>query len=173
MSGAIEEAAERIRRALVDGRPCEPIRDLVDRCDPVTGYAIQNVNTQRWLGEGRRLVGRKIGLTSDAVQQQMGVDQPDFGMLYEDMEVADGEMIAAGRLLQPRLEGEVAFVLGQDIKDISDLGSVATPLFEFGSDDLQDGALGPGGAVSQAFQGQSKGRRPHWVGKIPITVRTP
>ncbi len=128
MTDAIEDAANRIRRALNEDRPCAPIRDLLDRHDPVTGYAIQSVNTQRWLGEGRRLVGRKIGLTSQAVQEPMGVDQPDFGMLFADMEVADGDPIAAGRLMQPRLEGEVAFILGQEITDVSDLASVSAAI---------------------------------------------
>ncbi len=128
MSDRIEAAADRIRRARVEGRPCAPVRELLQQQDPGTGYAIQNVNTERWLKEGRRLVGRKIGLTSEAVQRQMGVDQPDFGMLFADMEVADGEAIAAGRLLQPQLEGEVAFVLGRDLGDLSDLASVTAAI---------------------------------------------
>src|SRR3546814_7427927 len=64
---------------------------------------------------GRRLVGRKIGLTARSVQQALNIDQPDFGMLFADMEVPDGGTVGAGRLLQPRVEGEVAFVLGRDI----------------------------------------------------------
>jgi 2-keto-4-pentenoate hydratase len=124
MTAGIEEAAAQLRAAHDAGTPCAPILGLVDRNDPETGYAVQELNTRRWLDEGRRLVGRKIGLTSDAVQQQMGVDQPDFGMLFADMEVADGESIVAGRLMQPRLEGEVAFTLGRDITDISDQASV-------------------------------------------------
>lgn len=78
-------------------------------------YAIQDHNTQRWLDAGRILSGRKIGVTSKAVQTQLGVDQPDYGMLFSDMAFADGETISMDHLLQPRIEGEIAFYLGKDL----------------------------------------------------------
>jgi len=115
---AIEAAAARLRAAHATGIPCPPLRHELDQNDAETGYAVQEVNTRFWLEQGRTLVGRKIGLTSEAVQTQMGVDQPDFGMLFEDMIVGDGEPIAAGRLLQPRVEGEVAFTVARDLEDI-------------------------------------------------------
>jgi 2-keto-4-pentenoate hydratase len=108
-------AADRLLKAAHQAIPCRPVRDLMDANDAETGYAAQEINTQRALSAGRRLVGRKIGLTSRAVQAQLGVDEPDYGMLFADMAVADGEEIDIGRLLQPRIEGEIAFRLNRDL----------------------------------------------------------
>lgn len=79
------------------------------------GYVIQDINTERALNNGRSLVGRKIGLTSVAVQKQLGVDSPDFGMLFEDMAYADGQTIAFSKLIQPKVEAEIALVLKADL----------------------------------------------------------
>ncbi|MGV9327135.1 2-keto-4-pentenoate hydratase [Streptosporangium sandarakinum] len=106
-------AAARLLEAHASGRPCEPVRDLVG--DVESAYAVQSLLTERWLAEGRRPVGRKIGLTSRAVQRQLGVDSPDFGVLFADMAVPDGEEIPAGAVLQPRAEAEVALVLERDL----------------------------------------------------------
>ncbi len=112
---AIECAAAQLRSAQASGTPCAPLRDYVAADDIDAGYAIQDLNTEHALAQGRRLVGRKIGLTSRAVQGQLGVSQPDFGMLFEDMAYADGEEVPLSRLLQPKVEGEVAFVLNKDL----------------------------------------------------------
>lgn len=111
-----QAAAQRLLAAYREGRPCAPVRELIDIGDVEAAYAVQEANTLHWLGQGRRLVGRKIGLTSRAVQKQLGVDQPDFGMLFADMAVCDGEPIDAGRVLQAKVEAEIAFVLGQDLR---------------------------------------------------------
>ncbi|MCA6215345.1 2-keto-4-pentenoate hydratase [Ideonella sp. B7] len=108
-------AAALLFEAHRSGRPVAPLRDRLARLDAQAAYAIQEVNTQAWLAQGRRLVGRKIGLTSPAVQAQLGVDQPDFGMLFADMAVGDGEPVPAGGLIQPKVEAEVALVLGADL----------------------------------------------------------
>ncbi|WP_066940855.1 2-keto-4-pentenoate hydratase [Microtetraspora fusca] len=108
-----QAAAARLLEAYASGRPCEPVRDLIDGVDDA--YAVQNLVTERWLSQGRRLAGRKIGLTSKAVQRQLGVDSPDFGMLFADMAVPDGEEIPVGAVLQPRAEAEVALVLDRDL----------------------------------------------------------
>ncbi|MCI4680378.1 fumarylacetoacetate hydrolase family protein [Rhodoblastus acidophilus] len=97
------------------GSPCAPIRDLLPEGALDLAYAAQEINTRRGLEKGRRLVGRKIGLTSLAVQKQLGVDQPDYGMLFDDMAVPDGWEISRKQLIQPKVEAEVAFVLDRDL----------------------------------------------------------
>lgn len=106
-------AAEQLRSVYESGSPIPPIRDSIASVDEA--YAVQDINTSHWIDAGRRLAGRKIGLTSHAVQRQLGVDQPDYGMLFADMAVDDGAAIAAGRLIQPKVEAEIAFVLGKDL----------------------------------------------------------
>ncbi|WP_142846216.1 2-keto-4-pentenoate hydratase [Telmatospirillum sp. J64-1] len=113
----IQEAADRLWQAAQSGQPCAPVRDLIEGGDIQAAYAIQEINTRRGLEAGRRLVGRKIGLTSKAVQAQLGVDQPDYGMLFADMAVAEGEDIALSSVSQPKVEAEIAFILGSDLDD--------------------------------------------------------
>ncbi|HEY9081273.1 2-keto-4-pentenoate hydratase [Magnetovibrio sp.] len=113
----IQKAADALYQAHKAKTPCDPIRDLLEDGDVDGAYAVQETNTRRWLAEGRKLVGRKIGLTSVAVQQQLGVDQPDYGMLFADMAIAEGEEMPLGALLQPKAEAEVAFVIGKDLTD--------------------------------------------------------
>jgi 2-keto-4-pentenoate hydratase len=112
---ALETAAERLRRAETDREPCEPIRTLFAEGDVAAAYAVQQVNTQHSLANGRRIVGLKIGLTAKSVQQQLGVDQPDYGVLFSDMAVATGERISMRRVLQPKAEAEVALVFERDL----------------------------------------------------------
>ncbi|WP_309141737.1 2-keto-4-pentenoate hydratase [Streptomyces griseicoloratus] len=113
----IAAAAERIAEAVASGVPCAPVRDLIGRDDLAAAYAVQGTLTERRLASGASVVGRKIGLTSGAVQRQLGVDQPDFGVLFDDMAYADGDTIPFGQVLQPRAEAEIAFVLGADLSD--------------------------------------------------------
>lgn len=115
MSGPVDEAAARLRAAQDSGTPCAPVRDLIGPADVEAAYAVQRVNLQRRYDAGRVRVGRKIGLTSPAVQRQLGVDSPDFGALLDDMVVPAGGAVPAGRLLQPRVEAEVAFWLAADL----------------------------------------------------------
>jgi len=116
VSPAVLKAADLLAEATRTGVPCPPVRDLFeDGADLRTAYAVQQLNVRRGSDAGRRIVGRKIGLTSVAVQRQLGVDQPDFGALFADMYVPDGGTVPAGRLLQPKVEAEVALVLGRDL----------------------------------------------------------
>lgn len=114
---AVAEAAARLRRAQADGVPTAPVRELIGRDDIETAYAVQAVNVDHRLAAGRRVVGRKIGLTSAAVQAQLGVDRPDFGVLLDDMAYESGSTIDHAAVMQPKVEAEVAFVLKDDLVD--------------------------------------------------------
>jgi 2-keto-4-pentenoate hydratase len=111
-----EALAERLNDAYRSGA-VPPLRDRLEPTDAVGAYAVQQINTRRWLSDGRRIIGRKIGLTADAVQQQLGVDSPDYGVLFEDMLIADGGELLASTVLQPKAEAEVALILARDLND--------------------------------------------------------
>ncbi len=112
---ALQAAADHIFGALESGRPCAPVRDLIG-LDPDSAYAVQAINTQRFLAAGRRQVGRKIGLTSPAVQAQLGVDQPDFGTLFADMAFPNGSEIPWERMQQPKAEAEIALIMKRALR---------------------------------------------------------
>ena len=110
-------ASERLLEAAADGIPCSPVRDLIGSTDIVAAYAVQARGIAARLGAGASVVGRKIGLTSEAVQAQIGVDQPDLGYLFDDMGYTESEVVPMSRLLQPKAEAEVAFVLKADLAE--------------------------------------------------------
>lgn len=116
MSDLHEQAARRLRDAYA-AVAIVPLRDLIDPVDADGAYAVQAINTRFWQAQGRKIVGRKAGLTAKAVQQQLGVDQPDFGVLFEDMQVMDGGTLDPARALQPKVEAEVALVLGSALSN--------------------------------------------------------
>lgn len=96
-------------------RPRPPVRDLFPAGDVDAAYAVQTAWVAARTAAGARVVGRKIGLTNPAVQAQLGVDQPDFGTLLDDMACPAGLPIDIGRTLQPKIEAEIAFVLARDL----------------------------------------------------------
>ncbi|MEU7932431.1 2-keto-4-pentenoate hydratase [Micromonospora echinofusca] len=115
---AMESAADELFQARESGMPCPPLRGrLLPEGDVDTAYLVQLLQVRRWLDAGHRRVGAKVGLTSRAVQESFGVFEPDFGVLLDDMAVPDGAEVDLDRLLQPRVEAEVAFVLGADLPD--------------------------------------------------------
>jgi 2-keto-4-pentenoate hydratase len=116
VTGNFDSIAEQLRAAY-RGRPIAPLVDTLNAVDAAGAYAIQDLNTRHWVGQGRRIVGRKVGLTAKSVQQQLGVDQPDYGILFADMEVPDGGVLSPSRTLQSKAEVEVALVLERDIDD--------------------------------------------------------
>ncbi len=95
--------------------PCPPVRDLIGADNVDAAYAVQQQLTRARIEAGARVVGRKIGLTSPAVRRQLGVDQPDFGVLFDDMDVSALAEVPMHTLLQPKVEAEIAFVLSDDL----------------------------------------------------------
>jgi 2-keto-4-pentenoate hydratase len=115
MNAVVETIASRLQEAESSRRPIDPIAAEIGEGKVDLAYAVQAEVTRRGVANGRRLVGRKIGLTSKAVQQQLGVDQPDYGALFADMEIVTGEAIEVTQLIQPRVEAEIALVLERDL----------------------------------------------------------
>ena len=116
-----EQAAAALYDARKSGHTIAPISATYGIVDADLAYLVQDANTARWLAEGRRVVGRKIGLTSVAVQKQLGVGEPDYGMLWADTAYQDGAVVPAERFIQPRVEAEIAFVMAEriDSPDVS------------------------------------------------------
>jgi 2-keto-4-pentenoate hydratase len=112
---AVALAAERLIAAGRLGAATGPVRHVLGATDLVLAYEVQRVVAAARVAEGGRVVGRKVGLTSPVVQRQFGVDQPDFGVLFEDMLVPSGGEVDWSRLISPKAEAEIAFVLGADL----------------------------------------------------------
>jgi 2-keto-4-pentenoate hydratase len=117
MTDIVNALATRLLAAEAACAPIDPIASELGTKYVASAYAVQAEVTKRGIAAGRRLVGRKIGLTSKAVQQQLGVDQPDYGALFADMEIATGEEIQSSKLIQPRIEAEIAIVLDRDLPE--------------------------------------------------------
>src|SRR5438309_8180061 len=107
--------AERLDNAWRSKTPIAPITESDGISDVQTAYAIQTHWTQMRLARGEKIAGRKIGLTSKAIQQQLAVSEPDYGTLWHSSfyQAKDGRVsIPTSHFLQPRIEGEVAFLIG-------------------------------------------------------------
>lgn len=113
---SVQAVARRLASALSTGIPVPPVRDLLD---VDAAYSVQEALVSERVTATNVRVGRKVGLTSRAVQAQLGVDQPDFGVLLADMQVRNGASVAEPLLIEPRIEAEVAFVMGRTVLDPS------------------------------------------------------
>jgi 2-keto-4-pentenoate hydratase len=111
----ITEYAARLYDALTNRVSISPISDELDSLDIDDAYAIQMENVKRNLADGAKISGKKIGLTSKPMQEMLGVGEPDYGHLYDTMDLT-GKPVPADALLQPKVEGEIAFILKEDIK---------------------------------------------------------
>lgn len=112
------DAANAIAQARKNRDAINPVSSTFGIATLEDAYAIAQINTRQHLESGARISGKKVGLTSRIVQQQLGVDQPDFGVLFSDMEYMNGDDVPTSRLIQPKVEAEIAFVLGEDVDQI-------------------------------------------------------
>lgn len=115
---SISLAAERLWNAEQDKKVCNPIREFIEASDIESAYEIQKIITQKKIEQGEKICGYKVGLTSLAVQKQLGVDQPDFGVLWQSKEINNHGSVKINELMQPKAEAEIAFILSRDIHEL-------------------------------------------------------
>ncbi|BBZ24653.1 2-keto-4-pentenoate hydratase [Mycolicibacter hiberniae] len=110
-----EELAAELAQAERSRVPISPLTAAQPEIDVVDAYEIQLINIRQRIAEGARVVGHKVGLSSEAMQQMMGVDEPDYGHLLSEMQVFEDKPVKASNYLYPRVEVEVAFILAKDL----------------------------------------------------------
>lgn len=140
-----ESVARQLWDAAITRKPCKPVREAIGTNDIEAAYEIQKLNIEKRLALGAKIVGRKIGLTSKSVQEQLGVDQPDFGILLNTMEVPCDAAIPWSQLMQPKVEAEVAFVMASGlnapnltIEEVMDAIDYATAAIEIVGSRIQN-----------------------------------
>lgn len=111
----VVEAADRLWRAAKDCVPIEPLTDTLPHMTLAAAYAIQAHNVRRKVESGRAIRGYRMGRTSGPRQDMLGVAEPDFGMLIDDMFVDDGNVVPITTFLQPRVVAEIGFLMADDL----------------------------------------------------------
>lgn len=135
----IDRLAHALFQAFETGEPIAPLSEQMPGLDAASAYKVQRVLIQLHTAAGRRVVARKVGLTSKAMQQQMGVDQPDYGVIFDRTTFENGAALSrsAQRMIQPRIEAEIAFILSRELRgpgvttiDVLAASSAVLPVFE-------------------------------------------
>jgi 2-keto-4-pentenoate hydratase len=135
----VDELAGALFEAFQTGTPVEPPSAAFPDLTVDEAYAVQRQITEHHAQAGRQVTGRKIGLTSHAIQSQLGVDQPDFGVLFDALTFRSGDRVSMRSLhaIAPRLEAEIGFVLttplsgpGVTARDVRDATAGVLPVFE-------------------------------------------
>ena len=116
MKNMLHETAALLDQAERSRMPLPPLSQEYPTLTPAQAYAIQSAWLDLKLAKGARIIGRKIGLTSRAMQELLGVDQPDYGFLLDSMAVSSGSTLSRTDFLLPRIEPEIAFWLAKDLK---------------------------------------------------------
>lgn len=112
----IANFANQLQEAEALNRATDPLTSVDPNLTAEEAYLIQLENIKRKVDQGQKIVGKKIGLTSLAMQKLLGVDEPDYGHLLDYMVVENGGSISMKKVLQPRVEAEIAFILKKELK---------------------------------------------------------
>jgi 2-oxopent-4-enoate hydratase len=108
--------AAMLRTAEEQRHPIRPLSEQLPGFSVTDAYKVQQLNVARKIRAGGVVAGQKVGLTAVVMQQQLGVDEPDYGVLFADMIVPDGEPMSMSAMIQPRVEAEVAFIMKHDLR---------------------------------------------------------
>ena len=116
VTNRVHHVYEHLLQAEVEKKSITPLTDLYPDMTVEEAYQVQIRAIEQKVSNGQRIVGKKIGLTSVAMQELLGVDQPDYGHLLNSMEIRNKGIITLNYFFQPKIEGEIAFVLSKDLK---------------------------------------------------------
>ena len=144
-SSIISSLGDELYGALIKGRTVSNLRDRHPEIDIVDAYRVQERMVARRLEAGEKIIGKKIGVTSKVVQEMIGVFEPDFGQLTDRMLVPDCATVDHKSLIQPKAEGEIAFILQHDLNgpgvtaaDVLEATEYVTACFEIVDSRIQD-----------------------------------
>jgi len=145
----LQAAAARLREAERTRTPIPPVVEQHPLMTVDDAYAVQALNVEARIGAGARLVGHKIGLTSEPMQKMLGVDQPDYGALLDDQVHESGAAVDAAAFIAPRIEPELAFLLARDLSgveitaaDVLDATAYIVPALEVIDSRIADWKIG-------------------------------
>jgi 2-keto-4-pentenoate hydratase len=133
----IRQEAQELYRAEREKTVLRPFTEKYPKIEPAESYRIQLALIEMKKADGAKVVGKKIGLTSKAMQKMLNVDQPDYGHILDGMVLQDGVVFRIGELIQPKIEPEIAFILDREIK-----GPGVTPHSGLGGDALRRAGVG-------------------------------
>lgn len=144
-----EELARNLAEAEINRAPIDPLTAVYPDMTVVDAYEVQLMNIRRQVAAGARVVGHKVGLSSEVMQKMMNVDEPDYGHLLDVMEYFEDRPVPASKFCFPRVEVEVGFILGKDlpgagctVEDVIDATEFVVPSIELIDSRIKDWKIG-------------------------------
>lgn len=141
----IQDLAKSLSDAKTSRQGIPPLTEGNPTLSVKEAYNIQLANVEKALEKGRKITGKKIGLTSVAMQEALGVDEPDYGHLLDDMAIVNSGQIFSDQVMQPKVEAEIAFILKDDLKgpgistlDVLQATKFVTPALEIIDSRIKD-----------------------------------